>query len=71
MAEGCLLMSAYERERSHLIRETVEKKLRQREAEERLGVSVSLFAVSRAARSGITRGPIKAVVGFPPTLASR
>lgn len=43
MAEGCLLMSADERNRSHLIRETVEKKLRQREAAERLGVSTRQF----------------------------
>ena len=43
MAEGFLLMSADERERSHLIRETVEKKLRQREAAERLGVSIRQF----------------------------
>ena len=43
MAKGCLLMSGDERERSHLIRETVEKKLRQREAAERLGVSIRQF----------------------------
>src|SRR3954451_25288354 len=43
MAEGCLLMSSDERERSHLIRETVGKKLRQREAAERLGVSLRQF----------------------------
>lgn len=43
MLEGFLLMSADERERSHLIRETVEKKLRQREAAERLRVSIRQF----------------------------
>ena len=43
MAEGCLLMRPNERDRSHLIRETVEKKLRQREAAERLDVSLRQF----------------------------
>ena len=43
MTEGFLLMSGDERERSHLIRETVERKLRQREAAERLGVSLRQF----------------------------
>ena len=43
MTEGFLLMSGDERERSHLIRETVERKLRQGEAAERLGVSIRQF----------------------------
>jgi hypothetical protein len=43
MAEGCLLMSADERDRLHLIRATVEKTLGQREASERAGVSVRQF----------------------------
>jgi transposase len=43
MAEGCLLMSASERERSHLIRRTIEKTLSQWEAAERLGVGVRQF----------------------------
>ena len=37
MPEGCLLMSAAERERSHLVRRSIEKSLSQREAAERLG----------------------------------
>lgn len=40
MPEGCLSMSAKERERLHVIRRTVEKSLSQREAAERLGVCV-------------------------------
>lgn len=40
MPEGYLLMSASERERSHVIRLTIEKSLVQREAAERLGLSV-------------------------------
>ena len=43
MAEGRLLMSSDERDRSRLIRETVEKKLRQQEAAERLGVWLRHF----------------------------
>ena len=43
MPEGCLLMSEKERERSHLIRRTIEKNLTQREAAERLGVCVRQF----------------------------
>jgi transposase len=43
MAEGYLLMSAEERERSHLIRRTVEKTLSQREAAERLGIGRRQF----------------------------
>jgi transposase len=43
MPEGYLLMSAGERERSHLIRRTVEKTLSQREAAERLGIGVRQF----------------------------
>ena len=38
MAEGLLTMSATERDRSRLIQEVIEKKLRGREAAERLGV---------------------------------
>ena len=43
MLEGCLPMSAEERERSHLIRQTVEKTLRQKEAAERLGIGERQF----------------------------
>ena len=43
MTEGCFLMSADERERSHLIRATVEGCLGQREAAERAGVSPRHF----------------------------
>jgi len=43
MAEGYLSMSAEERDRSHLIRRTVEKSLSQREAAERLGISRRQF----------------------------
>ncbi len=43
MPEGYLLMSASERERSHVIRLTIEKSLAQREAAERLGLSVRQF----------------------------
>jgi transposase len=43
MPEGCLLMSSGERERSHLVRLTVEGKLRQREAAERLGLGLRQF----------------------------
>ena len=43
MAEGCLLMSSAERERSHLVRRSIEKSLSQREAAERLGVGVRQF----------------------------
>ena len=43
MAEGCLLMSSDERERSHLVRETVEKQLRQGDAAESLGISLRQF----------------------------
>jgi transposase len=43
MPEGYLLMSADERERSHLIRRTIEKSLRQHEAAERLGLGVRQF----------------------------
>ena len=43
MTEGCLLMSALERERSALIRATVGKRLGQRDAAERADVSVRRF----------------------------
>ena len=43
MPEGYLLMSAEERERSHLIRRTVEKSLSQREASEQLGICERQF----------------------------
>ena len=43
MPEGYLSMSAEERDRSHLIRRTVEKSLSQREAAERLGISRRQF----------------------------
>ena len=43
MTEGCFSMGAAERERSHLIRATVECCLEQREAAERAGVDVRQF----------------------------
>ena len=43
MSEGCLSMSAEERDRSHLIRQTVEKTLRQKEATERPGIGECQF----------------------------
>jgi transposase len=43
MPEGYLSMSAEERDRSHLIRRTVEKSLSQREAAERLDLSLRQF----------------------------
>jgi transposase len=43
MPEGYLSMSAEERDRSHLIRQTIEKCLSQREAAERLGISRRQF----------------------------
>jgi transposase len=43
MPERYLLMSAEERDRSHLIRRTIEKDLSQREAAERLGISRRQF----------------------------
>jgi transposase len=41
--EGYLVMSGQERDRSHLIRRTIEKTLSQREASERLGIGVRQF----------------------------
>lgn len=43
MLEGYLSMSAEERERSHLVRRTIEKSLGQREAAERLGIGRRQF----------------------------
>jgi transposase len=43
MPEGYLLMSASERDRSHLVRRTLEKSLSQREAAERLGPGARQF----------------------------
>jgi len=43
MPEGYLSMSAEERDRSHLIRRTIEKHLGQREGAERLGISRRQF----------------------------
>jgi transposase len=43
MAEGYVLMSEKERDRSHLVRQTIEKTLRQREGAERLGISSRQF----------------------------
>ena len=43
MDEGLLVMSAQERDRSHLIQRTVEKTLSQREASKRLGNGVRQF----------------------------
>jgi hypothetical protein len=43
MAEGVLLMSVKERDRVFLVRQTVEGRLGQREASERLGVNVRKF----------------------------
>ena len=54
MPEGCLLMSAAERERSHLVRRSIEKSLSQREAAERLGVGVRQF--KRLVRAWKRRG---------------
>ena len=43
MADGVLLMSSPQRERSFLVRHSVEGRLSQREASERLGISVRQF----------------------------
>ncbi len=43
MAEGDLLMSGSERERARLVRQALEHRLGQREASERLGISVRQF----------------------------
>src|SRR5713226_9490532 len=43
MTQGGLWMSAVERDRAHVIRQTQEKQLRQREAAERLGIGVRQF----------------------------
>jgi transposase len=43
MAEGSLLMSGSERERAHVVRQALEHRLGQREASERLGISVRQF----------------------------
>ena len=43
MSEGYLLMSAEERDRSHQIRQTIDKTLRQRDAAERLGIGLRQF----------------------------
>ena len=43
MLDGCLSMSAEERDRSHLIRQTIDKTLRQRDAAERLGLGLRQF----------------------------
>ena len=40
MLEGYLLMSASERDRSHLVRRIIEKSLSRREAAERLGIGI-------------------------------
>ena len=54
MPEGYLLMSAKERERSHLVRRTIEKALSQREAAERLGIGQRQF--KRLVRAWKLRG---------------
>ena len=43
MADGVLLMSGSERERGFVVRQSVEGRLSQREASERLGISVRQF----------------------------
>jgi hypothetical protein len=43
MADGVLLMSGSERERAFLVRQSVEGRLGQLEASERLGISVRQF----------------------------
>ncbi len=43
MNQGYLVTSGQERERSHLIRRTIERMLGQRDAAERLGISVRQF----------------------------
>ena len=43
MDEGFLAMSARDRDRSHLIRQTIEETLSQRETSERLGIGVRRF----------------------------
>ncbi len=58
MPEGYLLMSASEREPSHVIRLTIEKSLGQRAAAERRGLSVRQFKrlVHGRKREGTGRG---------------
>ena len=43
MAEGLLMMSFQERERSHVVRQAVEQRLSQQEGSERLGIGVRQF----------------------------
>jgi transposase len=43
MAEGLLMMSVQERERSHVVRQAVEQRLSQQEGAERLGIGVRQF----------------------------
>jgi len=54
MAEGDLVMSVSERDRAHVVRQVVEHRLSQREASERLGVSVR--QVKRLVRSWRRQG---------------
>jgi len=54
MAEGDLVMSASERDRAHVVRQVIEHRLSQREASERLGVSVR--QVKRLVRSWRRQG---------------
>jgi hypothetical protein len=59
MAEGCLLMSAFGRERSALIRATAEKRLGQRDAAERGDVGVRQFKrLVRCWKLGGDAGPV-------------
>jgi transposase len=54
MAEGDLVMSVSERDRAHLVRQVVEHRLSQREASERLGISIR--QVKRLLRSWRRQG---------------
>ena len=54
MPEGYLLMSASERDRSHLVRRVIEKTLSQREAAERL--DIGLRQLKRLVRAGRRHG---------------
>ena len=66
MDESLLVMSAQERDRSHLIRRTVEKTLSQRKASERRGIGVRQFKrLVRAWRAGGDGGLVLCQRGRP------
>jgi transposase len=66
MADGVLLMSGSERDRAFLVRQAVEGRLGQREASERLGISVRQFKrLVRAWRSGGDAGLVSRQRGRP------